>query len=250
MLTRRIIPCLDVKNGRVVKGVRFDNLRDCGDPVELSLRYEEEGADEIVILDVSATNEARLAHLKTIAAVRKQLSLPLTTGGGVSCAEDVRRLLDVGADKVSINSAAVKTPQLLCELSARYGSQCTVLAVDAVCSNDGWKVVIRSAQERTEKNAIEWAKEGAALGAGEILLTSWDRDGTGEGYDVELISAVSTNVSVPVIASGGAKEPSDFLAALQSGADAVLAATIFHEKKYSVEQLKTFLLSHGVEVRR
>lgn len=249
MLTKRIIPCLDVKDGRVVKGVRFSNLRDLGDPVELALRYEAEGADELILLDISATVEGRISHLNTIAAVRKRLSIPLTTGGGISLAEDARRLLEAGADKVSINSAAVIRPDLIAEIARLYGSQCTVVAIDACRNSLGWHILIRSGQEATSIDAVQWAKEAVGLGAGEILLTSWDRDGTGQGYDLELIREISANVSVPVIASGGAKNPEHLLSGLRAGADAVLAASIFHEGSYSISEVKKSLRLNKVEIR-
>jgi imidazoleglycerol phosphate synthase cyclase subunit len=261
MLTSRIIPCLDVKNGRVVKGVRFSSLADAGCPVELARLYEEQGADELVFLDVSATPEGRNTHAETVSRVRKELSIPLTTGGGVRVTADARRLLEAGADKVSVNTAAVETPELLSEIASRFGSQCTILALDAArreltpCiseQNPGespWEVVIRSGSVRTGIDAVTWAKKAVSLGAGEVLLTSWDRDGTRSGYDLELLYAVSQAVSVPIIASGGADRAEHFLEALQAGADAVLAASVFHYRETSVWEIKSFLSSKGVHVR-
>lgn len=250
MLTARVIPCLDVRDGRVVKGVQFQNLRDAGSPAELAARYEAEGADELVILDVSATPEGRATATETIREVRAVLSLPLTVGGGVRSIEDAGRLLDAGADKVGINSAAVERPALISDIAARFGSQCAILALDAAARPDGgWEVVTQSGRNRTGRDAVAWAIQAAQLGAGEILLTSWDRDGTGAGYDLDLLSAISRAVSVPVIASGGAAHPEHLIEALRHGADAVLAASIFHDAKYTVRAVKDALRSAGIEVR-
>lgn len=251
MLTRRIIPCLDCRDGRVVKGVRFQQLRDAGSPVELAAAYELQGADEIVILDVSATPEGRANQVETVAAVRERLSIPLTVGGGVRTVADAARLLDAGADKVAVNTAAVRAPEILTELAERFGRQCTVLAIDAARrpAADGWEVVVHSGEQRTGGDAIAWAVAGAERGAGEILLTSWDRDGTRAGYDLELVAAVAQVTPVPIIASGGASGPEHLADGLLAGADAVLAASIFHFGDYTVEQLKRFLRERGVEVR-
>lgn len=252
MLTRRIIPCLDVADGRVVKGVRFQGLRDAGCPVERARAYEQQGADELVFLDVSATVEGRNTHVETIRTIRKELSIPLTTGGGVRIADHAGRLLDAGADKVSVNTAAVDDPSLIDTIARRFGSQCTVLAIDAARRADresGWEVVTHSGKNRTGIDVIEWARAAALRGAGEVLLTSWDRDGTRSGYDLELLAAVAGAVSVPVIASGGAATPDHLLEALVAGADAVLAASIFHDGDYTVAQLKSFLQSNRIEVR-
>jgi imidazoleglycerol phosphate synthase cyclase subunit len=249
MLAARVIPCLDVKDGRVVKGVRFQGLRDAGSPTELAAAYEDQGADELVLLDVSATPEGRKTALHTVQAVRARLSIPLTVGGGVRSVEDAGALLDAGADKVSVNTAAVMAPDILRELAERFGRQCVVLALDAAQHERGFEVVIRSGKERTGQDAVAWAGSATALGAGEILLTSWDRDGTRAGYDLPLISAVSSRVSVPVIASGGASNAGHLLAALRAGADAVLAASIFHEGDTTVGELKRYLAEHGIEVR-
>ena len=251
MLTTRIIPCLDVRDGRVVKGKRFQGLRDAGDPVERSSAYEAQGADELVILDVSATAEARYARAATVAAVRATLSIPLTVGGGVRTLDDARELLQAGADKVSINTAAVLRPELLAEVATELGRQCTVLALDAArrVDGDGWEVVIRAGTERTGIDAVAFAAKAVALGAGEILLTSWDRDGTGEGYDTALLRAIGDVARVPVIASGGASNARDMAAAVAAGADAVLAASIFHDGIYTVPELKRELAGLGVRVR-
>lgn len=250
MLTARIIPCLDVKGGRVVKGVKFKNLRDAGDPAELARAYEEQGADELVLLDVSATPDGRGTRRDWVRRVRAGISIPLSVGGGVRSLEDAAALLQAGADKVGINTAAVQNAELLGQMAATFGSQCTVLALDAARNQGGsWDVVIRSGKERLELDAVEWARRAAGQGAGEILLTSWDRDGTRQGYDLELLGAVSRAVGVPVIASGGASAPGHLLEALRAGADAVLAASIFHYGEYTVRALKEFLKANQVEVR-
>jgi imidazoleglycerol phosphate synthase cyclase subunit len=250
MLTARIIPCLDVKDGRVVKGVKFQNLRDAGDPAELASIYEEQGADELVLLDVSATPEGRKTQLEWVRRVRAGISIPLSVGGGVRTLDDAAALLEAGADKVGINTAAVRHPGLLEEMASTFGSQCTVLALDAAGNEKGsWDVVVRSGRERLPQDAIEWAQDATDRGAGEILLTSWDRDGTREGYDLDLLGAISQAVCVPVIASGGASTPGHLLDALRAGADAVLAASIFHYGEYTVLALKEFLQKNQVEVR-
>lgn len=254
MLTTRVIPCLDVDAGRVVKGIRFSNLRDAGDPSARALRYEQQGADEIVLLDVSATPDGRAHGVDTVRAVRAVLSLPLTCGGGVKTEDDARRLLEVGADKIAVNTAAACEPALLDRLARRYGCQCTVLALDAARrpseAGGGWELVTLSGRERTGRDAVAWAQEAASRGAGEIVLTSFDRDGTGDGYDLELIAAVSDAVSVPVVASGGAASAEHMVDAVRRGADAVLAATILHDDVTTVAQLKDVLARAGIEVRR
>ena len=255
MLTSRIIPCLDVRDGRVVKGTRFQNLRDTGSPAELAAAYEAQGADEIIVLDISATPEGRKTQTETVREVRDALSIPLTVGGGVREVADAERLLEAGADKVSVNTAAVRDPELLTRLAERFGCQCTVLAIDAAqplapMSSPTWEVVVLSGKERTGKDAVAWAAAATDLGAGEILLTSWDRDGTQTGYDLDLLSAVSQAVTVPVIASGGAASPSHLMEALNSGADAVLAASIFHDGLWEVGALKAALAALGAKVRQ
>lgn len=251
MLTRRIIPCLDVRDGRVVKGIKFQGLRDAGDPAELATSYEEQGADELVILDVSATPDGRATAVETVRKVRECLSIPLTVGGGVRKAENARALLEAGADKVGVNTAAVRTPELITEIATRFGSQCAVVAIDAGRreDGDGWEVIITSGKERTGIDAVEWAAHVVSLGAGEILLTSWDRDGTKSGYDNDLLRAVSGAVNVPVIASGGAATPEHLLEGIQAGADAVLAASIFHYGEYNIATLKKYLSEKGVAIR-
>ncbi|HCX88481.1 MAG TPA: imidazole glycerol phosphate synthase subunit HisF [Gammaproteobacteria bacterium] len=250
MLTARVIPCLDCRDGRVVKGIKFQGLRDAGCPVELSMNYERQGADELILLDVSATPEGRSHQHETVRKVREGLSIPLTCGGGVRVTDDAGLLLDAGADKVSVNTAAVVKPELIDDLALRYGSQCTVVAIDAVRQNGGgWEVVVQSGRERTGRDVIQWAKEVVARGSGEIMLTSWDRDGTRSGYELDLLSAVSEAVTVPVIASGGAANPEHLVDALKAGANAVLAASIFHDGEYTVASLKAVLQDAGVEVR-
>lgn len=255
MLTVRIIPCLDVRDGRVVKGVRFQGLRDAGDPATQAAAYEQQGADEIVVLDVSATPEGRATQADTVRRVRAQLSIPLTVGGGVRNAENAGTLLEAGADKVGVNTAAVEQPAVLTQIATRFGAQCTVLAIDAAYRdpNDpaaGWEVVVLSGKRRTGRDAVAWAREAVERGAGEILLTSWDRDGTRAGYDDALIAAIAGAVNVPVIASGGADTPAHLLSALRAGADAVLAASIFHYGDTTPAQLKRELAAQGIRVRQ
>jgi len=251
MLTTRIIPCLDVKDGRVVKGVTFQNLRDAGDPATQAQRYEETGADELVILDVSATPEGRSTAAQTVAAVRAALSIPLTVGGGIRSIADAERMLAAGADKVSLNTAAVHSPALISRLAERFGAQCTVLGLDAARDGKGgWDVVIHSGTLRVGRDAIEWAQEAVARGAGEILLTSWDQDGTRAGYDTDLLRAVSRAVNVPVIASGGAANAEHLIEAVRAGADAVLAASIFHDGETTPDDVKAIMAAHGLRVRR
>jgi imidazole glycerol-phosphate synthase subunit HisF len=251
MLTRRIIPCLDVRDGRVVKGVKFQSLRDAGSPSELARLYEEQGADELVLLDVSATPEGRATQADTVRRVRREISIPLTVGGGVRTTEDAARLLEAGADKVGVNTAAVNDPNLLSVLAEQFGRQCTVLAVDAKQTGpSAWQVVTLSGQRDTGLSAVEWVRQACELGAGEILLTSWDRDGTGEGYDLDLVRAVSEVTTVPVIASGGGRTFEQLHDGFLAGADAVLAASIFHFRERTVGEIKDYLAEHGVEVRR
>ena len=251
MLARRIIPCLDVKDGRVVKGVHFVNLRDAGDPVEQARVYDAMGADELVFLDITATPEGRETTAEMVRRVADQVFLPLTVGGGVRSVEDMRRLLLAGADKVSVNSAAVRRPELLTEAAERFGSQCVVLAIDARRRpQGGWEVVIAGGRQPTGLEAVAWAVEGVERGAGEILLTSMDADGTMAGYDLDLTRAVAEAVNVPVIASGGAGRLEHFLQVLTEGrADAALAASLFHDGHLTVAEVKRYLLEHGVPVR-
>ncbi|MEJ7554794.1 MAG: imidazole glycerol phosphate synthase subunit HisF [Aquificaceae bacterium] len=250
MLAKRIIPCLDVDKGRVVKGVRFLNLVDAGDPVEVAKVYEEQGADELVFLDITASAEDRKITLEVVKRVAEEVFMPFTVGGGISSLEDMRRLLEAGADKVSINTSAVKNPQLIYEGAKKFGSQCIVVAIDAKRKGNGWEVYIHGGRTPTGLDAVEWAKKAESLGAGEILLTSMDRDGTKSGYDIELTKAVSKAVNIPVIASGGAGSMEHFYEAfVLGGADACLAASLFHFKEISIPELKGYLASKGVPVR-
>jgi cyclase len=249
-LARRIIPCLDTDGARVVKGVQFVNLRDAGDPAELAARYNREGADELVVLDIAASRDHRPTFLETIRRVAEQLAIPLSAGGGVGSVEDGRAILRSGADKLTVNTAVARRPELIRELSREFGAQAVVLAIDAKRAGNGWEVFVRGGHEATGRDALAWAQEGVARGAGEILLTSMDRDGTRSGFDCVLTAAVSRAVSVPVIASGGADEPEDFLAVFSEGcADAALAASIFHDKVQVLGELKQFLAARGVPVR-
>ncbi|MCS7097727.1 MAG: imidazole glycerol phosphate synthase subunit HisF [Candidatus Methanomethyliaceae archaeon] len=250
MLTKRIIPCLDVDKGRVVKGIKFVNLRDVGDPVEQALIYEEQGADEIVFLDITASYEGRDILIEVVRRVASELSIPFTVGGGIRSYGDVRRVLMAGADKVSLNTAAVLNPMILRECAESFGSQCIVCAIDAKRIGNGWEVYIYGGRKPTGLNAIEWAKKAEEMGAGEILLTSMDFDGSKMGYDLDLTRRVSESVNIPVIASGGAGSPEHIYLALTEGkADAALAASIFHYGEYSVEEVKKYLKSKGVPVR-
>ncbi len=250
VLSKRIIACLDVRDGRVVKGVNFEGLREAGDPGELARRYNVEGIDEIVILDVTATLEARQARAQTIAAVAREIFLPLCVGGGIRTEEDAAAAVEAGADKVSLNTAALMHPTLITTLASRYGSQAVVVAIDAKRQDGRFAVYVRSGQAETPRDAIDWAREAADRGAGEILLTSIDRDGTRSGFDCELTAAVSTAVNIPVIASGGAGTFEHFAEVFTTGqADAALAASIFHFNEHSVEALKAFLASRDIPVR-
>ena len=252
MLAKRIIPCLDVAGGRVVKGVNFVALRDAGDPVEVAARYNDQGADELTFLDITATSDDRDLILHTIEAVASQVFIPLTVGGGVRTVADVRRLLNAGADKVSFNSAAVANPQVVADASARYGAQCIVVAIDAKRRADGsgWAVYTHGGRTQTALDAVDWARQVAALGAGEILLTSMDRDGTKSGFDLELTRAVTDAVTVPVIASGGVGALQHLADGIRiGGADAVLAASIFHYGEFTVGQAKALLARDGICVR-
>ena len=250
-LAKRIIPCLDVHAGRVVKGVNFVSLRDAGDPVEVARRYDEAGADEITFLDITASSDARDTIVPVIERVAEQVFIPLTVGGGVRKVEDVRKLLNAGADKVSINTAAVENPQLVADCAQRFGSQAIVVAVDAKSAGPGrWEVYTHGGRRPTGKDAVEWAARMAALGAGEILLTSMDRDGTKSGFDLELTRAVARAVPVPVIASGGVGTLEHLAQGVEiGGADAVLAASIFHYGEFSVGEAKRFMAARGIEMR-
>ncbi|NTV29958.1 MAG: imidazole glycerol phosphate synthase subunit HisF [Candidatus Omnitrophica bacterium] len=250
MLTKRIIPCLDVKDGRVVKGVNFVNLRDAGDPVEVARIYDQAGADELVFLDITASHEGRKTFVDVVNRTAEQVFMPLTVGGGINSIDDIRRLLNAGADKVSINTAAVKNPQLVKEAAERFGSQCIVVAIDARKSADGWQVFTHGGRTPTDKEAVAWAREVERLGAGEILLTSMDADGTKDGFDLPLTAAVTVAVNIPVIASGGAGKVEHFGDLFRkTGADAGLAASIFHYREIEVAQVKKYLSGQGVRVR-
>jgi len=251
MLSKRIIPCLDVKDGRVVKGVKFLNLRDAGDPVEIAKRYSDEGADEITFLDITASHEKRKIMIDVVERTASEVFVPLTVGGGVRTLEDVRRLLLAGADKVAINTAAVKDPEFVKRASDKFGSQCIVVAIDARRKDDStWEVYTHGGRNPTGINAVEWAMEMETFGAGEILLTSMDMDGTKSGYDLKLTEAVSRTVGIPVIASGGAGNLKHLYDGITLGeADAVLVASIFHYGEYSIFEAKTFLMQNGIEIR-
>lgn len=250
MFTKRIIPCLDIDKGRVVKGTSFINLRDAGDPRELSKFYNEHGADELVFLDITASHEKRKTIIEVVEKVSSEVFIPLTVGGGIRNIDNISELLDAGADKVSINTAAIEDPEFIQNSSSQFGSQCIVVAIDAKKVGGSWNVFSYGGRNDTEKNAIDWAIECTNNGAGEILLTSMDMDGNKEGYDVELTRAVSSNVSVPVIASGGAGKIEHLYDAINKGqADAVLAASIFHYGEISINEAKQFLKSNGVPVR-
>ncbi|MEK4146399.1 imidazole glycerol phosphate synthase subunit HisF [Robertmurraya sp. FSL W8-0741] len=252
MLTKRIIPCLDVKEGRVVKGIQFVELRDAGDPVELARFYDQQGADELVFLDISASHEGRKTMVEVVNEVASELAIPFTVGGGINSLADMKRMLRAGADKVSLNTAAVLRPSLITEGASFFGAQCMVVAIDAKFDPElgSWRVYTHGGRKATDYEVIAWAKEAVRLGAGEILLTSMDCDGEKDGFDLALTRAVSEAVTVPVIASGGAGNAAHFVAAFRDGlADAALAASIFHYKETSVEEVKTFLKSEGVNVR-
>ncbi len=252
MLRKRIIPCLDVKAGKVVKGVQFEQLRDMGDPAAHARYYNDEGADELAILDITASREKRKSLIHVIETVADSIFIPLTVGGGISTAEDIRDLLNAGADRVSLNTRAVQRPELITEAADRFGSQCVVAAIDVKHRPEGkgWDVYIYGGKERTERDGLAWAEEVEKRGAGEILLTSMDRDGTQSGYDLELLKAVTSRVKIPVIASGGAGKLEDFARALQAGGvDAVLAASLFHSRSMTIPQLKQYLAKEGVPVR-
>ncbi|WP_055105478.1 imidazole glycerol phosphate synthase subunit HisF [Paenibacillus ihumii] len=252
MLAKRIIPCLDVKDGRVVKGVNFVNLRDAGDPVELAALYDREGADELVFLDISASNEGRATMVEVVKQTAGEISIPFTVGGGISQVEDMKRILRAGADKIGINTAAVLNPDLISDGAKRFGSQCIVVAIDAKYNEElkDWEVYTHGGRKGTGMNAVQWAQEAESRGAGEILLTSMDADGTKDGFDISLTKAISRTVGIPVIASGGAGKVSHFYDVFTEGeADAALAATIFHYKEIAIPDLKKDLISRGVKIR-
>lgn len=250
MLAKRIIPCLDIKNGRTVKGVNFENLSDAGDPVELAKKYYAEGADELVLLDISATLEGRETFTDVVLNVAKAIAIPFTVGGGINSVEQAEKLLKAGADKVSINTAAIQKPELIGKLADSFGTQCVVVAIDAMLTENGWEVVSHAGTKKTGIKAIEWAKTCELLGAGEILLTSHTSDGTRKGFAIDIIRKVSQNVGIPVVASGGAGLPDHFAEVLSKGmADAALAAGIFHYGLLTIAQVKEYLLNNNIMVR-
>jgi len=250
MLAKRIIPCLDIKNGQTVKGINFENITDVGDPVELGALYAKMGADELVFLDITATNEKRKTLSELVTRIAKHINIPFTVGGGISSVEDVSVLLACGADKISVNTSAVRNPQLISDLASQFGSQCVVLAIDTKYIDGEWYVFLNGGRIPTDIRTVEWAKQAVALGAGEILLTSMNNDGTKDGFALDITRAVSEAVNVPVIASGGAGTMEHFVDVFSAGkADAALAASIFHYKEIGIPELKTFLKGKGVEVR-
>jgi len=250
MLAKRIIPCLDIKNGKTVKGINFENITDVGDPVELGALYAKMGADELVFLDITATNEKRKTLSELVTRIAKHINIPFTVGGGISSVEDVSVLLACGADKISVNTSAVLNPQLISDLANQFGSQCVVLAIDTKHINGEWFVFLNGGRVATEIKTVEWAKKAVALGAGEILLTSMNNDGTKDGFALDITRAVSEAVNVPVIASGGAGSMKHFVDVFEEGkADAALAASIFHYKEIGIKDLKGYLRDKGVEVR-
>jgi len=250
MLTKRIIPCLDIKDGRTVKGINFENIRDAGDPVELAINYAQQGADELVFLDITATNEKRKTLSELVTRIAKHINIPFTVGGGISSVEDVSVLLNAGADKISVNTSAVKNPTLIKELANQFGSQCVVLAIDTKFEEGDWFVYLNGGRVKTEMKTLDWAKQAVELGAGEILLTSMNNDGTKNGFALDITKTISEAVNVPVIASGGAGNMEHFTDVFNNGkADAALAASIFHYKEITIPDLKTFLRSQKIEVR-
>jgi|TARA_B100001971_G_C18028526_1_gene451293 cyclase len=251
MLTKRIIPCLDVKENNVVKGTNFESLKYAGNPIELAKKYDKEGADELVFLDIGASNENRKIVIELVRKVSKQIFIPFTVGGGINKVDDIRAILKAGADKVSINTSAVKNPELIQEAAKKFGSQCIVVAIDVKYNKDKWEVFIKGGREATGIDALEWAKQAEKLGAGEILLTSMDQDGVKKGYDLELTKLISESVNIPVIASGGAGNPEDIAEVLSKGkADAALAASIFHYGKYSINDVRNCLIKNKIPVRK
>jgi len=250
MITKRIIPCLDIKDGRTVKGINFENIKDAGDPVELAIEYAKQGADELVFLDITATNEKRKTLSELVTRIAKHINIPFTVGGGISSVEDVSILLNSGADKISVNTSAVKNPQLIKKLANQFGSQCIVLAIDTKFENNDWYVYLNGGRVKTDLKTIDWAKEAVALGAGEILLTSMNNDGTKDGFAIDITKQISEAVNVPVIASGGAGNMQHFEDVFKNGkADAALAASVFHYKEIGIPQLKTYLKENNIEIR-
>ena len=250
MITKRIIPCLDIKDGRTVKGINFENIKDAGDPVELAIEYAKQGADELVFLDITATNEKRKTLSELVTRIAKHINIPFTVGGGISSIEDVSTLLNAGADKISINTSAIKNPQLIKELANRFGSQCVVLAIDTKFEDNDWFVYINGGRIKTDLKTIDWAKQAVELGAGEILLTSMNNDGTKDGFAIDITKQISEAVNVPIIASGGAGTMEHFKNVFVNGkADAALAASVFHYKEIAIPELKTFLKLNKIEIR-
>ena len=250
MITKRIIPCLDIKDGRTVKGINFENIKDAGDPVELAIEYAKQGADELVFLDITATNEKRKTLSELVTRIAKHINIPFTVGGGISSIEDVFLLLNAGADKISINTSAIKNPQLITDMANQFGSQCVVLAIDTKYENNEWFVYLNGGRVKTELKTIDWAKQAVALGAGEILLTSMNNDGTKNGFAIDITKQISEAVNVPVIASGGAGSMEHFKNVFENGkADAALAASVFHYKEITIPELKSYLKSNQIEIR-
>jgi cyclase len=250
MITKRIIPCLDIKDGRTVKGINFENIRDAGDPVELAIEYAKQGADELVFLDITATNEKRKTLSELVTRIAKHINIPFTVGGGISSIEDVSALLNAGADKISVNTSAVKNPQLIKDLAIQFGSQCVVLAIDTKFEDNDWYVYLNGGRVKTELKTLDWAKQAVALGVGEILLTSMNNDGTKDGFAIDITKQISEAVNVPVIASGGAGTMQHFKEIFENGkADAALAASVFHYKEIAIPELKRFLKSNQIEIR-
>jgi len=250
MITKRIIPCLDIKDGRTVKGIHFENIKDAGDPVELAIEYAKQGADELVFLDITATNEKRKTLSELVTRIAKHINIPFTVGGGISSVEDVSILLNSGADKISVNTSAVKNPQLIKKLANQFGSQCVVLAIDTKFENNDWYVYLNGGRVKTELKTMDWAKQAVSLGAGEILLTSMNNDGTKDGFAIDITKQISEAVNVPVIASGGAGNMQHFKEIFENGkADAALAASVFHYKEIAIPQLKKYLQKNNIEIR-
>jgi len=250
MLTKRIIPCLDIKDGRTVKGINFENIRDAGDPVELAIEYAKQGADELVFLDITATNERRKTLAELVTRIAKHINIPFTVGGGISSGEDVSVLLKAGADKISVNTSAIKNPQLIKDLAKQFGSQCVVLAIDTKFEDGEWFVYLNGGRVKTALRTIDWAKQAVALGAGEILLTSMNNDGTKDGFALNITKQISDAVNVPVIASGGAGTMQHFKDVFEIGkADAALAASVFHYKEIGIPELKKYLRENNIEIR-